>query len=121
MNSFKIIFDRIFKTTYDFSVIKKGNPVNVVIRYNSFLYTNFSIFFFNIISIFFKFKPLKPYWFLIILLVIYVINYFYYISLNKKDLVINNIELKKIKYLDIILLISYILNFSSYYYLIEKN
>ena len=115
----KFIFDWIFITNYRYTVLKNNNSEFKTITFTSFIYTNFVIFFINLISIFFEIKAIKPYCFIIILLFIYLINHIYYFYMGKK----NKIEIPHKKN-DIILLyfiffLSAFLNFYSYYYLIE--
>lgn len=114
----KFIFDWIFITNYRFTV-KNKNPEFNSISFTSVIYTNFIILIINLIYIFFKIKASKPYWFIVILVFVYLINYVYYFKMGKK----NKIEIPHKNY-DIIILyliffLSVFLNFYSYYYLIE--
>ena len=118
---FKYVFDWIFITNYRYTVLKNNNSEFKTITFTSFIYTNFIIFFINEIYVFFKIKPIKPYWFIIIYLFLFSINYIYYFKMGKK----NKIEIPHKKN-DVIILyfiffLSVILNFYSYYYLIENK
>ncbi len=114
----KFIFDWIFITNYRFTIKNKNSEFNSI-SFNSFIYTNFIILIINLIYIFFEIKASKPYWFIVILVIVYLINYVYYFKMGKK----NKIEIPHKNY-DIIILyliffLSVFLNFYSYYYLIE--
>jgi uncharacterized membrane protein YidH (DUF202 family) len=89
MKLFKSFFDWVFITNYNYTVLKQNNPEFMSIKFTSFIFCEFAIFFINVFSLIFKIKPMKPYWFIIIYLIIFGINYFYYFTLNNK----NNIKI----------------------------
>ncbi|EJL60667.1 hypothetical protein PMI10_03725 [Flavobacterium sp. CF136] len=115
----KFIFDWIFITNYRYTFLKNKNPEFRVITFNSFIYTNFIILCINVIFIFFEIKAIRPYWFVIIGIIVYLTNHLYYFNLRKKDDI--NIPPKKndVLLLYFIFFLSAFLNFYSYYYLIE--
>jgi hypothetical protein len=109
----------IYYTSYQQNVVKTGNPEIYVYSYISFIYTDLCLFLWNIISIFLKAKPLEPIWFVIIYIIILGIIFYYYDIKKAKY----KIKIKMHKYddnmLTIIFVISTILCFGSYSYLIK--
>ncbi|OYX84872.1 MAG: hypothetical protein B7Y83_06685 [Flavobacteriales bacterium 32-34-25] len=116
---FKFIFDWMFITNYRYTFLKNKNPEFKVIVFTSFIFTNFIIFCVNLTFISFEIKAIKPYWFVIVWMLMYLINYIYYFNLNKKNDI--NVLPKKndVFLLYIIFFLSAFLNFYTYYYLIE--
>ncbi len=116
----KFIFDWIFITNYRYTVLKNNNSEFKAITFISFINANFIILFINLIYIYFEIKAIKPYWFIIITLFIFLINHIYYFNMGKK----NSIEIPHKKndtiILYLIFFLSMFLNFYSYYYLIEN-
>ena len=109
--------DWMYSTSYYQNVVKVGNPQIYVYSFLAFIYNNLCVFLWNMISILFEIKPLKPIWLVIILLIV-MATLFYFYDVKK---VKNKIKIVTGKYdsivLSIIFFISAILSFSSYAYL----
>ncbi|MEM0543804.1 hypothetical protein WFZ85_14370 [Flavobacterium sp. j3] len=109
--------DWMYSTSYYQNVVKVGNPQMYVYSFLAFIYNNLCVFLWNMISILFEIKPLKPIW-LVIFLLIVMATLFYFYDVKK---VKNKIKIVTGKYdsivLSIIFFISAILSFGSYAYL----
>jgi len=121
MKSFTNFCNWIFITNYRYTYLKKNNPEFKVIGFNSFIYANLIIFLINLFCVIFGFRAIKPYWYVIIYIIVYLINHFYYYTLEKKNSI--NIPPNKndLKFLYILFFTSVFLNFFSYYYVIENT
>jgi uncharacterized membrane protein YidH (DUF202 family) len=114
MSLIKRFFDWMFITNYNYTVLKQKNPEFMAIKFTSFIFCNFIIFIINTFSIVFQIKAIKPYWFIIIYILVFGLNYIYYFIFNNK----NNIKIIHRKndnmFVNIIFIVSVILCFYTY-------